>query len=302
MKKFLLILFVCSFVDVCWSVQCKDFFQNSSTTTLDVEKQHEELFSEVLAQREPFLEHLFRSGQLQEAAWRARQNKVPELEFKVEAHIKQTLESDKVVDVKPLDVDSKTEVYLVEFSNKLKAIFKPDPKHWKKTPSDNAVLSNKNAEVAAYIYSRLIGTSLVPVTVIREVDGMLGSLQAYIVSGKTMKESNLQGDIRDFVVMRYFDYLIRNADRNSGNVLTYEGRTVAIDHGLSFIPENINTKNIITLDDVKIRRTQSRFFEGLRKANGAKTLKDALREYLDEQQIDALLYRQDQLLKKMSKI
>jgi hypothetical protein len=98
------------------------------------------------------------------------------------------------------------------------------------------------SELAAYELSRLLGLNFVPPVVKRKVKKM-GSLQLW-VEGATTEADRLRGDIeppdaerfnQQVEVMRVFDNLIANTDRNPGNmIIDPDWRVWFIDHTRSF--------------------------------------------------------------------
>jgi hypothetical protein len=99
-------------------------------------------------------------------------------------------------------------------------------------------------EVAAYRIDRLLGIGLVPVTVLREIDGELGSLQHWIEDSMQMQDAldrNFQvGDtdllLQRLMLMYVLDAVIYNIDRNYTNVLVRPDRNdfFLIDHSRAF--------------------------------------------------------------------
>jgi len=99
-------------------------------------------------------------------------------------------------------------------------------------------------EVAAYRIDRLLGIGLVPVTVLREIDGEVGSLQHWIENSVKMQDAidrNLQvGDtdllLQRLMLMYILDAVIYNIDRNFNNVLVRPGQDqfFLIDHSRAF--------------------------------------------------------------------
>jgi len=86
-------------------------------------------------------------------------------------------------------------------------------------------------EVAAYRVDRLLELGLVPATVMKEFQGVKGSLQFFIegtrdpyTAGATISQN-----------MKFLDLLIANTDRSAENFLVLkDGRQLAIDHDLAF--------------------------------------------------------------------
>lgn len=108
-------------------------------------------------------------------------------------------------------------------------------------------------ERAAYLVDRFLSFNLVPPTVIREIDGQIGSFQQFIpdaVLGIKVAKDKLMEDPYQQQLMRMwvFDYIIHNSDRHNENFLLHEpldesdlvGKKIhAIDNGLSFSPDKL---------------------------------------------------------------
>jgi hypothetical protein len=99
-------------------------------------------------------------------------------------------------------------------------------------------------EVAAYRLDRLLGIGLVPVTVLRTVDGEQGSLQFWIENAMKMQDAfDRDLPVRDtglllqrLMLMYVLDAMIYNIDRNFTNVLVRPDRDdfFLIDHSRAF--------------------------------------------------------------------
>jgi hypothetical protein len=99
-------------------------------------------------------------------------------------------------------------------------------------------------EVAAYRIDRLLGIGLVPVTVLRTINGELGSLQLWIDGAADMQDvvdRDLQVGNADLLLQRLMlmyvlDAVIYNIDRNYHNILVRPERDqlFLIDHSRSF--------------------------------------------------------------------
>lgn len=120
---------------------------------------------------------------------------------------------------------------LFVFENGIKAIFKPDMEGQN---SPSPWYSDSNAEVAAYVLDDLLGTHLVPITVIRTAEGFRGSLQLLMSDVTNGTVDSLSAF--NFNVMRVFDVISSGHDRKLLNFLFIpkSNRVVAIDHGGSF--------------------------------------------------------------------
>jgi len=99
-------------------------------------------------------------------------------------------------------------------------------------------------EVAAYRLDRLLGLGMVPATVLREIDGVVGSLQLWVenaISEDSRRAEDLQpADPEAFAsslaASKVFDLVIFNIDRNGANMLITPGnwRLHLIDHERAF--------------------------------------------------------------------
>jgi len=156
-------------------------------------------------------------------------------------------------------------------------------------------------EVAAYKLDRMLGLGMVPPTVLREVDGRVGSLQLWVenaVSEVDRRDENLQpADSEAFQVeldeAGVFDLVIFNIDRNGSNMLISpaDWQIHLIDHERAFAPKTPSRPH---LDDVR-----SRLDDGIsRKLAGldGEAVHDQLGSLLSDDQITALLSRVELLL------
>jgi hypothetical protein len=162
-------------------------------------------------------------------------------------------------------------------------------------------------EVAAYYVDRLFGIGLVPVTVLRTVDGQQGSLQLWIEDITTMDRAlEIHGEtpvehfdlLLERMMLTYIlDALIYNTDRNQGNILVDFGndRFFPIDHSRAFrlhkkLPPMRDTE-IPVPEDVD-RRLHNLELD---------TLQTALDELLETSQIKAIDKRRRLLIKDFEK-
>lgn len=158
-------------------------------------------------------------------------------------------------------------------------------------------------EVAAYRVDRLLGLGMVPVTVLREVDGQEGSVQQWVEEATSEHERRTQAlaaALLDRVfaqrqVMHAFDVLIYNIDRNQGNSL-YTGedwRLWLIDHSRSF---RLGKKGMPSLEKIDFP------LDPELERRMAKLTKRALRRELDGllsgARVRAILARRDLLLER----
>jgi hypothetical protein len=157
-------------------------------------------------------------------------------------------------------------------------------------------------EVAAYRLDRLLGFDLVPVTVVREVEGEPGSVQEWIsgaISEKDRVEEGRPLADRDRWAeqtnkMLIFDVLIYNVDRNQGNILLVaeDSRMWLIDHSRSFrlrrgYPSHVRENPPIVTEALR----------GTLAELDREALREAMAGLLTRGQVDAILERRDLLLR-----
>lgn len=119
---------------------------------------------------------------------------------------------------------------------------------WK--PHVETDLSNYRTEVLAYEIDRKLGLKLVPPTVERTINGKKGSLQLFVKNKKDndgVKESELDKQM-------FFDYLIDNSDRHSGNFLqSNSDKLISIDNGLSMMNGH-RMKELTVIEKMRVGR------------------------------------------------
>jgi len=159
-------------------------------------------------------------------------------------------------------------------------------------------------EVAAYELARLIDFGMVPATVERVVDGKQGSMQLWVDSvmddAKRQKEKLHSPDpeafARQSAMLRLWDQLIYNTDRNQGNVLfTADWQFRAIDHSRTFRP----------FGSLQNAKALTRFSRSMLAKLGELTepmLKEHLGPYLSPYQISGILKRRDAIAKLAAKL
>jgi hypothetical protein len=157
--------------------------------------------------------------------------------------------------------------------------------------------------VAAYRLDRLMGLGMIPVTVIRRDDSVnkMASFTWWVDDVLMTEKDRFQKKIsapdteawnRQIFIVRIFDQLIYNFDRNLGNLVIDKDWTVwMIDH----------TRGFKVFKDLKSEKNLADFCEkdflqalrGLEKPS----LKTAMKDLLSDGQIDALLARRDKIVK-----
>ncbi len=154
--------------------------------------------------------------------------------------------------------------------------------------------------LAAYELDRMLGLNMVPVTVIRDFDGKKGSYTWWVDDVlMTEKQRFLKKVTPEYPdswnqqmhIVRVFDQLIYNMDRNLGNlVIDKNWKLWMIDHGRAFrMWKQIKEKNnLLKCDRVLLER--------LRKLDAAE-LHAKLDEDLTKGQVDAIKARAELIVK-----
>lgn len=159
-------------------------------------------------------------------------------------------------------------------------------------------------ERAAYLLDRHLGLHMVPVVVLREIEGEPGALIQWVsgaVNEMDRRNQELNPPdpatlIRQRDVMKIFDALIRNEDRNLSNELitTDDWRLHLIDHSRSF---RVTKKLTEGFDDEPVSLPRG-LYEKL-KSLELDPLRELLGELLSTARIKAILARRDRLVKKI---
>ncbi len=154
--------------------------------------------------------------------------------------------------------------------------------------------------VAAYKLDRLLGMNMVPVTVERKHSGQTGSFTWWVDdvimdeiqrSQKKLDAPDVENWNNQMHMVRVFDQLIYNVDRNMQNLLIDKNWQIwMIDHSRSF-------RILLTLREPKnLQRCDRDLLEKLRQLNAA-NLKAELGSYLMGPEIKGLLARRDKIVK-----
>lgn len=162
-------------------------------------------------------------------------------------------------------------------------------------------------EIAAYRVDRLVGIGMVPVTVLRAVDGEPGSVQLWIENVTTLEKAvadpnaevaNFDLLVERLTLMYVLDALILNVDRNYGNVLVNLEADVfhPIDHSRAF---RLSPKPPPASGTSEIPIPQ-RVAERLERLD-LDTLEAVLGDLLEPAQIRAIVKRRDKLVKQLDK-
>ena len=163
-----------------------------------------------------------------------------------------------------------------------------------------ATIDRYQHEMAAYRLDRALGLNIVPVTVLREIDGQLGSVQEW-VEGAVDQEAALAYDLslfdseavtKQLAKGSIFDVLIGNHDRKPNDILCLIGghRLFFIDHSKAF-----STSTEIEWDVGQAASVEPGFLAAIQRIDRQSLIQE-LGELLSEEQIDALLMRRDKIL------
>lgn len=153
-------------------------------------------------------------------------------------------------------------------------------------------------EVAAYKLSRMLGLDNIPPVVVREIEGKEGSLQAWVeqsMTERTRSEKDIDPPspmewMYQHQIMRLFDNLIFNDDRNKGNILIdKDWKLWMIDATRAFRPTD-ELKNEKT-----IRYCERTVWERLQ-AMDEEQVKESLDDYLGTFELRTLLKRRKKLI------
>lgn len=156
--------------------------------------------------------------------------------------------------------------------------------------------------LAAYILDGLLGMNMIPPTVERKVDKRPAAVTWWIDDVLMDEKERLRrGEKppvperdrwnRQINIVRVFDQLIANKDRNYGNiVITRSWDIWIIDHTRAFRPY----KELLDPDDLV--RCDRALLEGMRRLD-KRTLVERLGTYLTNMEIDGLLARRDRIVK-----
>jgi hypothetical protein len=148
-------------------------------------------------------------------------------------------------------------------------------------------------ECAAYKLDRLLGFDSVPPTVPRKIEGHWGTLQLWIEHAVTEAERSRSGHRPDRIwswlmqhaMLRLFDELIGNDDRNPGNVLIDETwRLWFIDHTRAF-----RTDRVVRCPS-RIRYCERSVWNQLRTVADSE-IREAVGIFLERDELESLLQR-----------
>ena len=176
-------------------------------------------------------------------------------------------------------------------------------------------LDNWKWEIGAYRLDKLLELNMVPPYEEIRFRGNRGacSLEAeYWIKYREKKERNipcpnryLPSYNRANYLMKAWDNLIANEDRNWGDILiTEDWRLILIDHSRSFRTSKKSTKTLVHKAEGKkepIKELPRAFVEKL-KSLDFEMIRKAVGEYLTDKEIDAILIRRDLILQDVDRL
>jgi hypothetical protein len=216
------------------------------------------------------------------------------------------LETAKIVDQKQMDsreaVTSPWVLTLEKDGVTRKAIWK-NP-----TGRQRGFVENWRWEIAAYQLDKLLDMNLVPPTVMKRFRGDRGSCQLWIDDTMTLRTKEEEGIEtpstallnwnREIYIQRAFDNLIANEDRHMNQVLiTKDWRMLLIDHSRSFRTRKEFTQKLLydenTKEGPRPMTALPRIFYAKVKGLTQESIKGAVEDYLEDDEIEAVLLRRD---------
>jgi len=154
--------------------------------------------------------------------------------------------------------------------------------------------------IAGYRVAKLVGLTTVPMSVERNIDGKVAAITWWVddvqMDEKERMKTKSQGPdpvrtSKQIQIMRVWDELIQNRDRNQGNILwTHDWTLWLIDHTRAF------RLNPNLLKPEQLSRCDRGFLERLR-AVTPESLAQAVGNSLTKQEQEALLARRDKIVK-----
>lgn len=172
-------------------------------------------------------------------------------------------------------------------------------------------LDSWKCEIAAYRLDKLLGLNMISPTVEKRFQGNKGSCQLMVenvIMLRTKQEEKIKIPSyrieplnRATYLQRAWDNLIANEDRNMGDILyTEDWHMILIDHSRAFRSSKKFTKTLIFNEKSKggpklMKKLPMAFVERL-KALNFELIREAVGEYLSDQEIEAVLVRRDLII------
>ncbi len=217
--------------------------------------------------------------------WRSRSKDL-------ENGVAKILSESDIISRKPIGI-GKSEGEFLTFKDDVIGVFKSV-----KEGSPNAWVVNPTSEVGAYKIDQLFGFNMVPLTVEREINGELGSVQLFVrdaVDAELISPELIDSFQRK--KLELFDYIIHNTDRMHGHgnfLVTSNRRIIASDNGLSL---RISMVDELPEDLLQFFRTNegSMILENLRKISDDQ-IRNQLSGILDKRNIEGVIARKDEVI------
>jgi hypothetical protein len=164
---------------------------------------------------------------------------------------------------------------------------------------------------------RLLGLNMVPLTIERRYQENRGSLQLWEENQFSLKSKNdkkigvppryTYGWNNATFLQRAFDNLIANEDRHANNILiTQDWRMILIDHSRTFRTSKKFTDKLIYTEKhpegPKLMKQLPRAFVEKMKGLTAESIRAAVGEYLEDDEIKAVLIRRDLILAEIDRL
>jgi len=150
------------------------------------------------------------------------------------------------VDIYDTPWDARNEILGVEIQapgmENIRCVFKPASGEDELTKKTTMVKEFYPRECAAYMVSEHFKFDVVPPTVVREVNGQIGSLQLFLDHDYYMNFSRVEGEdldevdtSHDWMIIAALDWILANCERHFDNLMvkrSEKSNVVAIDHGI----------------------------------------------------------------------
>ncbi len=172
-------------------------------------------------------------------------------------------------------------------------------------------LDSWKCEIAAYRLDKLLGLNMVSPTVEKRFQGNKGSCQLMVenvIMLRTKQEEKIKTPSyrieplnRATYLQRAWDNLIANEDRNMGDILyTEDWHMILIDHSRAFRSSKEFTKTLIFNEKSRggpklMKKLPMAFVEKLRALN-FELIREAVDEYLTDNEIEVVLVRRDLII------
>jgi hypothetical protein len=190
-------------------------------------------------------------------------------------------------------------VTLTDGKAKHRAMFK-----YVNSPRPSLAPSSYKYELAAYELTKLLGIEIVPPVVEREIEGRPGSLQIFMegcISEKDRLRKKLEPPApRAFAdalaEIKVFENLVYNECMNKEDTLIHKEswKVCRVDFGDAFFP------SLELLRGCEITRCSRKIYQGMLQL-GDDVIDSAMKAYLNDEEINALLQRKRLIIEKIKK-